>query len=234
MADFTITIPAGSASATGTFTLDPTEDAIDEGAGETVSIAGSTTANDTVDATEVTITDNDDAPAKIVLTASPGSVAESANPNTPNVTVTAAVAGGTTYAADKAVTVVVGSGTATLRGRISRAVADFTITIPAGSASATGTFTLDPTEDVIDEGAGETVSIAGSTTANDTVDATEVTITDNDDAPAKIVLTASPGSVAESANPNISERHRHRRGGGRDHLRGGQGGDGGRGLGHGG
>ena len=113
MADFTITIPAGSASATGTFTLDPTEDAIDEGAGETVSIAGSTTANDTVDATEVTITDNDDAPAKIVLTASPGSVAEAANPTATNVTVTAAVAGGTTYAADKAVTVVVGSGTAT-------------------------------------------------------------------------------------------------------------------------
>ena len=201
VADFTITIPAGASSATGTFTLDPTEDVIDEGAGETVSIAGSTTANDTVDATEVTIADNDDAPAKIVLTASPGSVAESANPNTPNVTVTAAVAGGTTYAAAKAVTVVVGSGTAT-EGTDFASVADFTITIPAGSASATGTFTLDPTEDVIDEGAGETVSIAGSTTANDTVDATEVTITDNDDAPAKIVLTASPGSVAESANPN--------------------------------
>ena len=233
VADFTITIPAGSASATGTFTLDPTEDVIDEGAGETVSIAGSTTANDTVDATEVTIADNDDAPAKIVLTASPGSVAESANPNTPNVTVTAAVAGGTTYAADKAVTVVVGSGTA-VEGTDFSNVADFTITIPAGSASATGRFTLDPTEDAIDEGAGETVSIAGSTTANDTVDATEVTIADNDDAPAKIVLTASPGSVDESANPTAANVTVTADGGGRDDLRGGQGGDGGRGLGHGG
>ena len=101
-------------------------------------------------------------------------------------------------------------------------MADFTITIPAGSANATGTFTLDPTEDAIDEGAGETVSIAGSTTANDTVDATEVTIADNDGAPTGITLTASPESVVESANPNISERHRHRRGGGRHHLRGGQ------------
>ena len=173
---------------------------IDEGAGETVSVTGSTVANDTVDATEVTITDNDAAPTKIVLTVDPGSVAESANPTADNVTVTATVAGGTVYATAKAVTVVVGSGTA-VEGTDFASVADFAITIPAGASSATGKFKLDPTEDVIDEGAGETVSVTGSTVANDTVDATEVTITDNDAAPTKIVLTVDPGSVAESANP---------------------------------
>ena len=200
VADFAITIPAGASSATGKFKLDPTEDVIDEGAGETVSVTGSTVANDTVDATEVTITDNDAAPTKIVLTVDPGSVAESANPTADNVTVTATVTGGTVYAAAKAVTVVVDSGTA-VEGTDFASVADFAITIPAGASSATGKFKLDPVEDVIDEGAGETVSVTGSTVANDTVDATEVTITDNDAAPTKIVLTVDPGSVAESANP---------------------------------
>ena len=204
VADFAITIPAGASSATGKFKLDPVEDVIDEGAGETVSVTGSTVANDggvaTVDATEVTITDNDAAPTGITLTVDPGSVAESANPTADNVTVTATVTGGTVYAAPKAVTVVVGSGTA-VEGTDFASVADFAITIPAGASSATGKFKLDPVEDVIDEGAGETVSVTGSTVANDTVDATEVTITDNDAAPTKIVLTVDPGSVAESANP---------------------------------
>ena len=104
VADFTITIPAGSASATGTFTLDPTEDAIDEGAGETVSIDGFDHRRQRHGGRErtVTIADNDDAPAKIVLTASIRGRWRSPRIRTsPNVTVTAAVAGGTTYAADK-------------------------------------------------------------------------------------------------------------------------------------
>ena len=135
VADFAITIPAGASSATGKFKLDPVEDVIDEGAGETVSVTGSTVANDTVDATEVTITDNDAAPTKIVLTVDPGSVAESANPTADNVTVTATVAGGTVYATAKAVTVVVDSGTA-VEGTDFASVADFAITIPAAGLRA--------------------------------------------------------------------------------------------------
>ena len=205
--DFTITIQAGTASAAGTFTLDPVGDAIDEGTGETVSVAGTTTASDAVTGTTVTITDDDDAPAGITLAASPGSVGEAANPATPNVTVTATVTGGTTYAADKAVTVSVDSGTgdgAATAVTDFAAVTDFTITIPAGALSASGTFTLDPVEDAIDEGTGETVSVAGKTADGDTVTGTTVTITDNDDAPAGITLTVDPGSVAESANPNAA------------------------------
>ena len=158
MADFTITIPAGSSSATGTFTLDPTEDVDRRGCGGDGVDRGFDHRQRHGDATEVTIADNDGAPTGITLTASPESVVESANATT--VTVTATVNGTTAYAADKAVTVVVGSGTAT-EGTDFASVADFTITIPAGASSATGTFTLDPTEDVIDEGAGETVSIDG-------------------------------------------------------------------------
>ena len=59
-------------------------------------------------------------------------------------------------------TVSVGSDTAT-SGTDFTAVDDFTLTIPAGSVSHTGTFTLTPSDDAVDEG-DETVSVTGATT----------------------------------------------------------------------
>ena len=193
--DFDITIPAGSSSATGTFTLDPEDDDIDEGTGETVEITGSTSASDTVDGTEVTIEDDDKAPTGIALSATVpdnGGTTDtlSEDDDAQTVTVTATVQGDTTWATSKVVKVVVGSGTAT-EGTDFKTVDDFDITIPAGSSSATGTFTLDPEDDDIDEGTGETVEITGSTSASDTVDGTEVTIEDDDKAPTGIALSAT-------------------------------------------
>ena len=193
--DFDITIPAGSSSATGTFTLDPEDDDIDEGTGETVEITGSTSASDTVDGTEVTIEDDDKAPTGIALSATVpdnGGTTDtlSEDDDAQTVTVTATVQGDTTWATSKVVKVVVGSGTAT-EGTDFKTVDDFDITIPAGSSSATGSFTLDPEDDDIDEGTGETVEITGSTSASDTVDGTEVTIEDDDKAPTGIALSAT-------------------------------------------
>ena len=193
--DFDITIPAGSSSATGTFTLDPEDDDIDEGTGETVEITGSTSASDTVDGTEVTIEDDDKAPTGIALSATVpdnGGTTDTLSEDdaAQTVTVTATVQGDTTWATSKVVKVVVGSGTAT-EGTDFKTVDDFDITIPAGSSSATGTFTLDPEDDDIDEGTGETVEITGSTSASDTVDGTEVTIEDDDKAPTGIALSAT-------------------------------------------
>ena len=95
------------------------------------------------------------------------------------------------------VTVSVGSGTATA-GTDFTAVSDFTISIPANILSATGTFTLTPTSDIVDE-PDETVIITGtSTVENVTVNGTPLTITDDNDAPT-VTLRLSPISIPENA-----------------------------------
>ena len=197
--DFTITLSAGSGSATGTFSIDPTQDALDEGTGESVSVSGSTSESDTVNGATLTITDDDAAPGDITLTLSPSSVAESASAT--DITVTAALGGNSRFAADKAITVAVGaSGDGATEGTDYSTVADFTITLSAGSGSVTGTFSIDPTQDDLDEGDGESVSVSGSTSANDTVNGATLEITDDDDAPGAISLTLSKTSVGESAS----------------------------------
>ena len=199
VSDFTITLSAGSGSVTGTFSVDPTQDVLDEGTGESVSVSGSTSANDTVNGATLTITDDDVAPGDIGLTLSSSAVAESASATT--ITVTAALGGCTRFTTDKAITVAVGaSGDGATEGTDYGTVSDFTITLSAGSGSVTGTFSIDPTQDVLDEGTGESVSVSGSTSANDTVNGATLTITDDDVAPGDIGLTLSSSAVAESAS----------------------------------
>ena len=199
VADITITIPAGDASASGMFSLDPTGDVIDEGDGETLSVEGSAASEVSVTGAVVTITDNDDTPGGITLSVDPTSVAEEADAT--DVTVTATVNGTTTYAAEQTVTVAVGAEDDAAKEETDYTlVADITITIPAGDASASGTFSLDPTGDVIDEGDGETLSVEGSAASGVTVTGAAVTITDNDDAPGGITLSVDPTSVAEEAD----------------------------------
>ena len=95
------------------------------------------------------------------------------------------------------VTVSVGSGTATA-GTDFTAVSDVTISIPPNNLSATGTFTLTPTSDIVDE-PDETVIITGtSTVENVTVNGTPLTITDDNDAPT-VTLRLSPISIPENA-----------------------------------
>ena len=195
VSDFTITLSAGSSSVTGTFSVDPTQDVLDEGTGESVSVSGSTSANDTVNGATLTITDDEAAPGDITLTLSSSAVSESASATT--ITVTAALGGSTRFTTDKAITVAVGaSGDGATEGTDYDAVSDFAITLSAGSGSVTGTFSIDPTQDVLDEGTGESVSGSGSTSANDTVNGATFTITDNDTPPA-VTLTASETTVAE-------------------------------------
>ena len=190
VSNFTVTIPKESASETGTFTLTPTQDDIAEG-DETIDVTG--TADDfTVTKAEMTLTDDETAPASITLTASPTSVGEDDGATT--VTVTATLDGSATRPSATAVTVSVGGGTATSDTDYA-AVSNFTVTIPKESASETGTFTLTPTQDDIAEG-DETIDVTG--TADDfTVTKAEMTLTDDETAPASITLTASPTSVGE-------------------------------------
>ena len=143
----------------------------------------------------VTVTDDETAPTAITLTASPGSVLESASGTT--VTVTATLDGSVTLGAATEVTVSVGGGTAT-SGTDYAEVDSFTVTIPAERTSGTGTFNLTPTQDTIAEG-DETIDVDGAVDGF-TVTKAQVTLTDDDTAPKAITLTASPASVSESAS----------------------------------
>ena len=194
VADFTLTIAAGQRSGTAKFSFDPTQDAIYEDTGEIVGITGSTTVSGlTVGETSIYLVDDD---GEIELKASPSSVAESAAST--EVTVTATLLSGATRSSATEVTVKVGEkGTAT-EGTDYATVVDFTLTIAAGQRRRTATFSIDPTQDAIDEGTGETVSITGSTTAAGlTVGETSMTITDDDEK--GIVLSKTAVTVTEAS-----------------------------------
>ena len=194
VADFDIAIPAGAASASGTFALTPVDDTLNE-ADETVSVSGSAASGAPVTSTSLTIRDDDDAPAGIALSLAPTTLAEGAGQT--EITVTATVSGGTRFATDQTVTVSVAGDSATETADFA-AVADFDIAIPAGAASASGTFALTPVDDTLNE-ADETVSVSGSAASGAPVTSTSLTIRDDDDAPAGIALSLAPTTLAEGA-----------------------------------
>ena len=188
---FTLTIPAEAMSGTATFTLTLTDDGTYEGA-ETLTVSGATTGL-TVDSATLTLTDNDVAPTRVILSVDPSTVSEGAGGTTVDVTATLDGAALTTATS---VTVSVGGDTATA-GNDFGTVSSFTLTIPAEAMSGTRTFTLTPTDDGMYEGA-ETLSVSGSTD-DLPVDGTTLTITDNDGAPTKVILSVDPATVSEGA-----------------------------------
>ena len=195
VSNFDITLAANATSATGTFTLTPTQDTAAEG-NETIALAGQVEGSTTkLTGTTLTLTDDDAAP-DITLSASPSSVTENGGAKT--VTVTA-----TSTAAANARTVLVAVGnrqdTAT-PGTDYTVVPAFNITLAANATSATGTFTLTPTNDTSVE-ATESISIDGTPESGGaafTVSGTALTLTDDDAMPA-VTLTATPSSVDEAA-----------------------------------
>ncbi len=129
---------------------------------------------ETADDVTVTVTDDDTASSEITLGVAPISVTEGGGGQT--VTVTAALNHAALIPA-ATVTVSVAAGTAT--NADFGAVSDFEVTIPAGVLRGTGTFTLTPVSDDLDE-TDETVTVSGTTTAGLTVNGTTVTIADDD------------------------------------------------------
>ena len=189
--DFTLTIPANQTEGTQTFTLIPTDDNIAESS-ESLTVSGSANGL-SVDSATLTITDNDTASNRVTLSVDPTSVSEGAGSTT--VTVTGTLNGGASTSATP-VTVSVDSGTAT-SGTDFATVNDFTLTIPANQTEGTQTFSLNPTDDNVAEGA-ETLAVSG--TANGlAVDSATLTITDNDTASTRVTLSVKPTSVSEGA-----------------------------------
>ena len=168
------------------------EDALDDGAVIAHSVSGGDYDGVTAASVDVSVNDDETASSGVTLTVAPDAVGEGAGA-TP-ITVTATLNGGTRDAATP-VAVTVASGTA-ISGTDFAADTAFTITIPANTGSHTGTFTLTPTPDTMDE-PDETVEVNGtSTVAGFAVAGAEVTITDDDAAPT-VTLSLSNTSVSE-------------------------------------
>ena len=148
--------------------------------------------DDTID---LSINVND---VSVDLSVEPTSVAEDDGPTT--VTVTATLDGGTSFHTDQTVTVRVGksSDTAT-EGSDYVSVDDFTITIPAGTASGSGSFSFAPLDDVIDEAVAERLSVGG--TGPLTASGTTLLLVDDDATP---MLTLLLDNTAISENGGVA------------------------------
>ena len=179
---FDITIGAGEEDASNTFTLTPENDVLAED-DETIDVTG-TLSGITITPDEITLTDDDEAPSGITLSVdtngaedgTPSTVGEDAGATV--VTVTATVNGTTRYVEAQTVAVSVADGTAASPADYA-AVNNFNITIAAGAASHTGSFTVTPVDDDLDE-ANETINVTG-TLSSVTITGATVTFTDNDD-----------------------------------------------------
>ena len=179
---FDITIGAGEDDASNTFTLTPENDVLAEGS-ETIDVTG-TLSGITITPDEITLTDDDAAPSGITLSVdtngaedgTPDTVAEDAGATV--VTVTATVNGETRYVDAKTVAVSVADNTAASPADYA-AVNNFNITIAAGAASQSGSFTVTPVDDDLDE-SNETINVTG-TLNSVTITGATVTLTDNDD-----------------------------------------------------
>ena len=185
--DFTVTIAAGDTSGSGTFTLTPEDDEVDE-SDETLTVTGTSIL--TVIVTEVELVDDDATSSSIALTAEPPRVSEGDGATPVRVTATLD-AGARTEETTVTVTV---SGSGNADAVDFNEVQDFTVTIAAGDTSGSGTFTLTPEDDNVDE-SDETLNVDGSSVLPVTADT--VALADDDQPSAAILLSASPGRIAE-------------------------------------
>ena len=145
---------------------------------------------------EVQVTDDETASTGVRLSVNPTAVIEGAG-GTP-VRVTAAL-NGAPRTSPTAVTVAVGTpGDSATEGTDYETVDDLTVTIPAGLTSETETFTLTPTDDVIDEG-DETITVSGTTRSGLTVTDAALRITDDETASTGVTLSVDPTMVSEWA-----------------------------------
>ena len=122
----------------------------------------------------VSVTDDDEASRRVTLSLSPDRVDEDAG--SPSVTVTAALDGAARASATEVQVTVTGN---TAQEADFAVVQPFTVTIPEGDTSATGSFSFAPVDDSIDEG-NETVAVGGTVTGLQVVPASLLLVDDDD------------------------------------------------------
>ena len=191
-----------TAAGSQTFTVQTTEDSSDE-SDETFTVTissptggGGQSPNLGTSSVTTTITDDDDAPSGIVLSANPSSVDEGDVET--SITVTATLQGGTTLPSDTVVTISTLSGTATQDTDYSVTSSLASVTIPANTSSGSGAIKIDPTGDDIVEG-DETITIPGKTTVSG-LGVTSATVTIGEDDSAELSISGPGPNVSEGSN----------------------------------
>ena len=193
-----LTIAAEQTASTGTVTITAVDNDDDDD-DRRVTVSGVAENADGVtqpSSPTLTIVDDESASTTVTLTVSPASVPEDATGAARTVTVTAELDGDPLPRTTQ-VTVSV-SGDTAVAGTDYTAVPGFTFAIAAGDTSGTGTFTLAPIDDNLDE-PDVTVAVTGTTNSGLSVEPESgltVTIEDDDDAPA-VTLVLDPSSIAE-------------------------------------
>ena len=193
-----LTIAAEATTSTGTVTISAVNNADDDDNRKvTVSgIAANTEGITQPSSRTLTIVDDESASTKVTLTVSPTRVREDATGAAQTVTVTAELDGDARTEATP-VTVTVADDTA-IAGTHYTAVPALTFTIAAGQTSGSGTFTLAPIDDNLDE-PDVRVTVTGTTTSGLSVEHESglgVKILDDDDPPA-VTLVLDPDSIDE-------------------------------------
>ena len=123
----------------------------------------------------VTVTDDDTPTTSVRLAVTPPTVSEAVGDDGSELTVTATL-DGAARAQPTVVAVTVAGKTASAADFA--AVSPLAVTIPAASVSATGTFTLQPVDDAVDE-ADETVAVTGATAGLTVTGATAIIVDDD-------------------------------------------------------
>ena len=198
----TLIFTSGNWSTPRSITVTGVDDDIDNpGAARSATITHTPSGSGyrTVETVAVTVTDDDASPTGIALTVDIQSVREDDAART--ITLTAAPVG-TRFGTAQALTVQVGaSGDSATEGTDYDDVDDFTLTIAAGAAEATATFTLTPVDDLVYEGE-ESITVTATLPGVVTVFGTTLALDDNDAAP---MLAISGSSVAEGADDATAE-----------------------------
>ena len=147
------------------------------------------------------IVDDEEGPDGFDLSVDTGSVTENAQAAA-TIIVTATAKGGGSFTEDHDIEITVGGGAedTAISGTDYAAVAKFTFTVTAGQSSASGSFSLDPTDDTLDE-ADETLSVTGASGSLEITPAS-ITITDDDAEPTVSVADAT--AVVEGDDPAVT------------------------------
>ena len=195
-----LTFTTGNWSTAQTVTVQTAQDADALNDTATLSHAVSGADYGTVTAASVTVTVRDDETVSTVvaLTVNPTRLSEGAGAT--EITITASLNQAPRNVATVLSLSVGESGDTALEGTDYATVGSQTLTISAGATSATATFTLNPTDDDLDEG-GESLTVDGSVSGL-TVTSTSVTIRDNDTA--GVTVSPTTLSVAEGESESYT------------------------------
>ena len=193
-----LTFTTGNWSTAQTVTVQTAQDA--DALNDTATLAHAVSGADygTVTAASVTVTVRDDETVSTVvaLTVDPTRLSEGAGAT--EITITASLNQAPRNVATVLSLSVGESGDTAVEGTDYATVGSLTLTIGAGATSATATFTLNPTDDDLDEG-GESLTVSAASRGL-SVTATSVTIRDNDTAG----VTVSPTTLSISEGNSSS------------------------------